>query len=100
VLFTVGKNISPQWIDKILQWDKDDFILLRGYKLFYRHPTLFYLPENEILNTNEQNIANIEQKKPDNEIIIQNSNVVNSQDGPEDSKGPEEKVLDNPEKPV
>jgi len=91
------KNISPQWVDKILQWDKDDFILLRGYKLFYRHPKEFYLPETEIQNSNEL-IANIEQKKPDNEIIIQNSNVVNSHDGPErkeDSKGPEEKVIPN-----
>jgi ADP-ribosylglycohydrolase len=90
------KQIPPLWVEKILQWDKDDFILLRGYKLFYGHSKVYHnKPENEIIKDSiEQNTPNtpniVTQNIPVNEIIIHSN----------EAKPEEKGTSDNPEKPV
>jgi ADP-ribosylglycohydrolase len=69
------KQIRTAWIDKILKWDKDDFILLRGYKLFYRHPKVY---QNEIINVHNANEAVVQ-----NRIEIANSTVQNINQNPQ-----------------
>jgi ADP-ribosylglycohydrolase len=80
------KQINPLWTEKILKWDKDDFILLRGYKLFYRHPKVY---QNEIINVHNANevitnstVQNIDQN-PQNRIEITNSTVQNIDQNPQ-----------------
>jgi len=41
-------KIPTFWVQQILKWDKDDFILLRGYKLFHRRPQKHQEKKNEV----------------------------------------------------
>jgi len=50
-------KIPKFWVDQILLWDKDDFILLRGYKLFHRRPCKN--KQNVIVNVNPQVIPQV-----------------------------------------
>jgi len=43
-------RIPGPWVSAVLHWDNDDFILLRGYKLFYNRPRV-----NQDSGTNAQN---------------------------------------------
>jgi ADP-ribosylglycohydrolase len=60
-------KIPKYWVDQILQWDKDDFILLRGYKLFHKHPRKY----NTIINPQQIINPPAEAPPPENEAQVQ-----------------------------
>lgn len=56
-------KIPTNWVDTILHWDKDDFILLRGYKLLHRSPLKNLIipapqPEETNPSNSEPDVAN------------------------------------------
>jgi len=55
-------RIPVSWVQAILEWDNEEFILLRGYKLFYRRPRVNHNPQ--ITQNTQNNIIPPSTEKP------------------------------------